>query len=219
MRNTEGPGPAGQDLEGAEVDQWKSNAHAPIIASLLLALASGGLLTVVVVNVLLGNLNPGVGPLIGAIGFSAILAVVLAMAARRIVERAGERITVDSSGIRYRTVHGATDLAWTDIDAVRIRVGFTRVPSNRRFAPRVLQRIPRPALEVVYRGAISEQQARVLRVVTLPHPAPNGFTHSFGVVEMHTSSSTDPAAFATELQAVLGRIVPNKYLGATVDPD
>jgi len=219
MRSDKRPDPAGHDSAGtAPADEWRSNARTPVVAGLLLTLASGGLLAVVVVNALQGNLNPGVGPLIGAIGFSAILLFALVMSVRRTVERAGERITVDGGGIRYRTIHGTTDLAWADIDAVRIRVGFTQVPSNRRFAPRVLQRIPRPVLEIVYRGAISEQQARVLRGVTLPHPAPNGFTHSFAVVEVHTTAAVDPVGFATGLQALLPRIVPNKYLGTTVDP-
>ena len=216
MRSDQRPDPADLDNAG---DEWRSNARTPVVSGVLLSLASGGLLAVVVVNVALGNLNPGVGPLIGAIGFSAILLFALVMAVRRTIERAGERLTVNGDGIRYRTVHGTTELAWADIDAVRIRVGFTQVASNRRFAPRVLQRIPRPVLDVVYRGAISEKQARVLRGVTLPHPAPNGFTHSFAVVEVHLTSDTDPIGFATELQVLLPRIVPNKYLGTTVDPD
>jgi len=218
MRSDE-PDPADDGARTTTVDEWRSDARTPVVAGLLLAAASGGLLAVVVVNVALGNLNPGVGPLIGAIGFSAILVVALVMSVRRTIERAGERITVDRDGIRYRTVRGTADLAWADIDAVRISVGFTEVPSNRRFAPRVLQRIPRPVMEVVHRGAISEQQARVLRGVTLPHPAPNGFTHSFAIVEVHVTSSIDPVGFATGLQALLPRIVPNKYLGTTVAPD
>jgi hypothetical protein len=216
MRNDQRPGQAARD---GEATVWRSNARTPVVSGLLLSLASGGLLALVVVNSLQGNLNPGVGPLIGAVGLSAILAVVLVASVRRTIERAGERITVDADGIHYTTLRGTTDLAWADIDAVRIRVGFTNVASNRRFAPRVLQRIPRPVLEVVYRGAISEQQARVLRGVTLPHPAPDGFTHSFAVVEVHVTAGIDPVGFATGLQELLPRIAPGTYLGTTVDPD
>jgi hypothetical protein len=215
MRSDERPDPAALDDATGE---WRSDARTPVVAGVLLSLASGGLLTVVLVNAAQGNLNPGVGPLIGAIGFSAILVYALVMSVRRTLERAGERIIVNRDGIRYRTVRGTTDLAWADIDAVRIRVGFTRVPSNRRFAPRVLQRVPRPVLEIVYRGAVSEAQARVLRGVTLPYSTPNGFTHAFAVVEVHVTAGIDPVGFATGLQELLPRIVPNKYLGTTVDP-
>jgi hypothetical protein len=220
MRHDEHPGraPWGDSLAEPPTE-WTSNRATPVAAGAVLGLASGGLLAIIVVNSLQGNLNPGVGPLIGAIGLSAVLAGVLAISVRRVVERLGERLSVDGDGIRFRTVRGSMDLAWADIDAVRIHVAFLRVPSARRYTPQLLKRVPRPALEIVYRGTVSPRQERILRPVALPHPAPNGFTHAFGVVEVHPTATVDPADFAAPLQSLLARTVPDKFLGTTVDPD
>jgi hypothetical protein len=208
----------GQTTSDRSPDEWASNRVTPVLAAALLLVGSGGILALILVNIAAGNMVEGAGALIGAIGLCGILLFVAAVAVRRIVQRLGERVTVDSDGIHYRTLHGSTDLAWADIVAVRIRVAFVQVPSNRRFAPRVLQRIPKSSLDILYRGELTEQRERVLRQVALPNPAPNGFTHSIGIVEVHLSATDDPDAYATPLQLLLRRIAPTKYLGTTVDP-
>jgi len=203
------------DVRGSR--EWHSDSRTPVIAAAGLAAGSGGLLALVVVRALQGGIEPGIAPLVAFIGLGAALALFCAWSLSLLRARLGERLSVGDYGVRLRGVGGTVEIAWHDIHAVRLGVGFAGVPSATFFTPTVLRRVAKPHLDIAVGRELTPKETRVLRAMRIADPQKNGFTHSFGVVEAGTYPTDDAGAYALSLQELLPLVAGRKYTGIALD--
>jgi len=203
------------DVRGSR--EWHSDSRTPVVAAAGLSLGSAGLLALIVVRALQGGIEPGVAPVIGFVALSVALALFFVWSLQMLRARLGERLSVGDYGVRLRGVGGTVEIAWDDIHAVRLGVGFARVPSTTFFTPKALQRVPKPHLDIAVGRDLTPHETRLLRAMRIAAPHRNGFTHSFGVVEIASYPTDDAWVYAVPLQELLPLVAGSKYTGTALD--
>lgn len=197
--------------------EWHADSRSPVIAAAGLALGSGGLLLLIVAKALQGELTPGPGPLVALIALGIVLAAFCAWSLSLLRARLGERLSVGDYGVRLRGAGGTVEIAWADIHAVRLGVGFARVPGTSFFTPAALRRVPKPHLDIAVGRDLTARETRLLRGVRIADAHENGFTHSFGVVEPGALPADNAGGYALSLQELLPLVAGAKYRGIGLD--
>jgi hypothetical protein len=202
----------------APAREWHSDSATPILASLGLAVASGTLFVIIVVSGLGGFWQSGVGPAVGGIAFAVVLLLFCLWSLSLLRARLGERLSVGDYGVRFRATGGTVEIAWSDIHAVRLGVGFIPVLGNGSFfTPRAVQRVARPHLDIAVGRELTARETRILRVTRIAAPDRNSYTHSFGIVEARVFASGDIDGYAITLQELLPLVAGKKFSGIGLD--
>jgi hypothetical protein len=198
--------------------EWHSDTRTPIVASLGLAVASGGLFVIIVVSGLGGFWQSGVGPAVGGIAFAVVLLLFCLWSLTLLRARLGERLSVGDYGVRFRGVGGTVEIAWSDIHAARLGVGYIPVLGNGSyFTPRAMQRVARPHLDIAVGRDLTARETRVLRPTRIADPDKNSYTHSFGIVEARVFATGDADSYATTLQELLPLVAGERFSGIGLD--